>query len=431
MLARSLQRRVIIIALIAVATVVLVVDVAITASLRSELDREVARAMRARVALVEEMDDGRAIDELVGHLSDRAVPAIVTSPDGERIETRPDGELLPDGPFARTRVRLSDGSTVDVLVSRARTDNAQQRVFATTLAGSLLALTGLVVILELFSDRLLRPLNDVIATAREIAQGRTGARLAPERTDTEIWQLGAAFDAMLDAQEAALMAARTEEARSRRFLADAAHQLRTPVAGLRAASEALFHDPATRERDRLLGNLAREAARTGRLLDALLRVAHLDRGDPLARAPADLAALMVEEVDRQRSLAPSLEFRLRVWEDDMTIVCDADAVREAVANVLDNARRHARHVVAVHVDATDEWALIRIVDDGPGLRPGTEEQVFERFASLDDRGGSGLGLPIARGIARVHGGDVRWVDGGFELTLARTGDRSGGLAPPR
>jgi signal transduction histidine kinase len=225
---------------------------------------------------------------------------------------------------------------------------------------------------------------------------------------------------MLDAQERALASAREAEARSRRFLADAAHQLRTPVAGVRAASEALLHNPQPDEQDRLVAHLAREATRTGRLLDGLLRVAQLDRGATPVRRPTDLVALLAEEVERQQALAPSLAIELDTAGDAVCPV-DADALREAVANLLDNARRHATDRITVRLRVAGGQALVRVADDGPGLAAGTEEAVFDRFASLDDRGGSGLGLPIARGIARAHGGEVVWRDGAFELSVdART-----------
>lgn len=217
--------------------------------------------------------------------------------------------------------------------------------------------------------------------------------------------------------ESALDRAREAEQRSRGFLADAAHQLRTPVAGVRAASEALLRNPEHGQQDRLLTNLAREAARTGQLLDALLRVARLDRGEEPTRQRTDLVALVASEVERQQALAPSLALRLDA-PGSLDVAVDPTALREALANLLDNARRHARQRVDISVaPAPRGGGRIRVVDDGRGLEPGTEDAVFDRFVSLDDRGGSGLGLAIARGVARAHGGDVEWRDGGFELRV--------------
>jgi two-component system, OmpR family, sensor kinase len=419
MFSGSLRGRVTILAVATVAVVVLLVDLLLTFSVREEFEREIDRAMRARVALVEALEgDAASAEELVAQLSGRGVPAIVTAPGTDALATDVDGDGLPPEPHEVRRLILTDGTEVQVIVSRAGAERAQRRLLLTGVAGSALAVTGLLVLLTLFSDRVLRPLDVVVETAREIAAGRSDARLAPMRTDTEIGRLAVAFDEMLDAQDAAIATARSEEARSRRFLADAAHQLRTPVAGLRAATEALLHDPDTADRERLLAHLAREASRTSRLLDGLLRVAEQDRGDAPSLAPVDLTAMAREEVARQQPLAPNLRMEV-VAPSSCELLADGDGMREALANLLDNARRHARSRIEVTVGRSSDRAGIRVEDDGPGLAPGTEEQVFERFASLDGRGGSGLGLPIAQATARALGGDLYWRDGGFDLVLPR------------
>jgi two-component system, OmpR family, sensor kinase len=427
MQAPSLRRRVAVFAAVAIVVSVLFVDLLLTLSIRSEFDREVQRAMDARVALVQELDDGRSRDSLRAALEGRGVPAVLVGPDGTRVDTG-GAAGLPDQPHAVTVVELTDGTQAEVIVSRARSNAAQRRVLLSAVAGTALAMSAILVLIGTFSARLLRPLDEVVETARSIARGRTGARLTRREDgsglagwgpETELGRLAQAFDEMLDAQEAAIETARQEELRSRRFLADAAHQLRTPVAGLRAAAEALLHDPSTADRDRLLAHLARESSRTGRLLERLLRVAELDRGDTSTATSFDLVRLVRDEVDRQGPLAPALTFEV-TGPNRLPVTADEDGLREALANLLDNARRHAAAHVRVGITTSPETITIRVADDGPGLAPGTEEAVFGRFVSLDDRGGSGLGLPIARSVARAQDGDLRWEDGGFELSLPRS-----------
>ncbi|MFA9428992.1 ATP-binding protein [Egicoccus sp. AB-alg2] len=412
MLFRSLRYRLVLFTLAVVAMVVLASDLAATWTLREEIEGQRERSLAARVALVEELGD-LPPEALYEVLERRDVPAIVITPDGDELVSRADVD--PDRSLAQEVVR-DDGSRVLVLVSGTGGDAVMQRVRVAIVAGSLVAVLVAVVLLGSFSHRVLRPLDDMVETARAIARGSTGARLGPADTRTEIGRLATAFDEMLDAQEQALQAAREAERRSRRFLADAAHQLRTPVAGLRAASEALLRSPDPAQQDRLVGNLARESVRTGRLLDSLLRVAQLDRGDEPTRHPTDLVPLLGEEIERQQALAPSLRMTLQA-PARLVVDVDGDGLREAVANLLDNGRRHADEAIEVDLAALDDGARIRIRDDGPGLAPGTEEAVFDRFVSLDDRGGSGLGLAIARGVARAHGGDVVWRDGAFEVTV--------------
>jgi two-component system OmpR family sensor kinase len=417
----SLRSRVAVWSLAVVVVVVVASDVLMTLTLREEFDRQVERAMAARVALVEDvvarLDADADPAALAAELQDRGVPAVVVGPDGRRHPSAPDG-TLPPPPHAVQVVAIGDGR-VEVLVSRAAAEATQRRVLLAGLGTTVLALGAAALVVALSTDRLLRPLDEVVTTARAIARGRTGARVGdaiPARGD--LGRLAEAFDEMLDVQETALASARAEEARSRRFLADAAHQLRTPVAGLRAASEALLHDPGTRDRDRLLAHLARESARTGRLLDALLRVAEQDRGDAPPARPADLSALVRAEAARQEPLAPRVDLRVDA-PPSAVVVVDADGLREAVANLLDNARRHAASRIDVEVVDGGDEVVIAVRDDGPGVPPGEEERIFERFVSLDDRGGAGLGLPIARAAVRAQGGELRCEDGAFVLRLPR------------
>jgi PAS domain S-box-containing protein len=242
------------------------------------------------------------------------------------------------------------------------------------------------------------------------------------RDITEQRWLASTLDSTLVALEVALEEARASEAHSRRFLADAAHQLRTPMAGIRACAETLLRGPAPSERDRLLADMVRETSRASRLMTGLLKMARLDQGEEVKPTACDLVALCCDEADRARVLAPDLDIAVEAAELHEQPALDADAVREIVANLLDNARRHARRRVAVTLANRDGVVEVRVADDGRGVTPGMEEQVFERFVSLDNRGGSGLGLPIARGLARAHGGDLAYEAGAFVLRLPMAAD---------
>ena len=221
------------------------------------------------------------------------------------------------------------------------------------------------------------------------------------------------------ALEEALDEARQAEARSRRFLADAAHQLRNPIAGVRACADSLLRSTATDTREELLALLMSESFRASRLVSALLRIASLDRGELPTLRPCDVVALCRDEAERITVQTADLEVAVRVAVPfDHEPSLDADAVREILGNLLDNARRHARTRIEVLLSPLpDQGVEIRVTDDGLGLAPGTEEVVFERFASLDGAGGSGLGLPIARGLAHSHGGELTYKDGVFVLRL--------------
>lgn len=248
-----------------------------------------------------------------------------------------------------------------------------------------------------------------------------------DRDTTERRWMASTLDAALEKLQVALGEAQASEARSRRFLADAAHQLRTPVTGIRACAENLLHGGEESEQDRLLADLVRETARASRLVTALLRVARLDEGEPLDPVPTNMVAVCADEVDRSWSLAPHLDFGLRAEELPVSEPnLDANVVREIVANVLDNARRHALGRVEVVVRAAGNGIEVVIWDDGPGVPPGMEERIFERFVSIGDTGGSGLGLAIAQELARAHGGELSYGSAGFVLWLpAGTAPESG------
>jgi PAS domain S-box-containing protein len=238
--------------------------------------------------------------------------------------------------------------------------------------------------------------------------------------------LTTALDRTLAALQTALDEARASEESTRRFLADAAHQLRTPVTGIRACAETLLRGAAPEDRDRLLATMVRETSRAGRLVSSLLQMARLDQGQPLVPAPVDLVAVCADEVDRIDLLSPRLDVGLELsGKPEGQWLLDGAVLHEVLGNLLDNARRHAVTSVRVVLDRRDGQLVIRVTDDGEGVPEEDRERIFERFVSADGKGGSGLGLPVARGLARALGGDLRY-DDGFEVTLPAVSPSSAG-----
>jgi PAS domain S-box-containing protein len=238
------------------------------------------------------------------------------------------------------------------------------------------------------------------------------------RDITEQRRMALALQDTMGALEQALDRTRRSDERSRQFLADAAHQLRSPVAGVRACAETLLRATGERVRDALLADLVRETARAGRLITAQLRLARVDQGGAPEPRQCDIVALCQSEVDRTRMLAPDLDVTLQVGDlSDGQPAVDPASVTEILSNLLDNARRHAATTIQVHVDVYQDELRILVADDGSGIPEKAVGKVFERFVSLDGKGGSGLGLPIARGLARASGGDLTYESRGFLLTL--------------
>ncbi len=279
------------------------------------------------------------------------------------------------------------------------------------------------------TTRALQPLDEVAAAAHRATGEVTGERLEPSDPTTELGRLASAHDAMVSRFETAIEEAEESDEQARRFLADAAHQLRTPLTTIRAAVELLVIDPDPEQRDEHLTALIRETSRATRVLQSLMTLARLDRGRPPQRVETDLVALCLDELERTRSLAPHLDIGCDAELDRLPAPIDPLEIQEVLANLLDNARRHAESTIVVRVALEDDTARIVVQDDGPGVAPEARRLVFERFATLDGRGGSGLGLPIARAMARGHGGDLDYEDDGFVLTLPMAPQRRAAAGP--
>ncbi len=268
----------------------------------------------------------------------------------------------------------------------------------------------------------LRDGGDVAAGASVIARDITEQRWTADTLESTLRSL-----------EDSLKTCRESEASSRRFLADAAHQLRTPIAGIRACAETLLRGAPPEQQDHLLLDVVRETSRASRVMTGLLSMARVDQGEILTFQECDVVEVCAEEVERSRSLAPGLVIELGVRRPpDQRPELDPNVLREILANLLDNARRHAAGRVEVVVEGDVETVTIRVIDDGAGLAPEAVERAFQRFISLDGHGGSGLGLPIASGLAQAHGGALTY-DDGFVLCLPARPPPSdcGGSARPR
>jgi signal transduction histidine kinase len=198
--------------------------------------------------------------------------------------------------------------------------------------------------------------------------------------------------------------------RERRFVADASHELRSPLTRIRSEIEVdLAHperaDPAATQR-----SVLEEATALELLVDDLLHLARSDAG----RAPAVDAAVDLDDIVLRHVARLRADRRVRVDASDVSaaqVRGDAAALDRAVANLVDNAARHATTTVTLTLAEHDGAAVLGVGDDGPGIPVDRRDVVFERFARLDDArsrttGGTGLGLAIAREVARHHGGDV-------------------------
>jgi two-component system, OmpR family, sensor kinase len=401
----SLRARVALITIALLAIVLAAVVAAVTLAYRAKLDGDLRHRLTNASVAVERAGSAAAAKRLLPGLALEGIAtrfggARGTAPvKGPRIETRGSllvlDEILPDG----TRVTFS--------ASRASIDHAVTNLLLVELvvAGAALALATFLVLHG--TRTALRPLSAVNETATRIAHGDSKLRLKPNRTDTELGSLAAAFDQMVDALEAAIEEARASDAATRRFLADASHELRTPVAGLQASVETLLREqPERPERDRLEAAVARDSERLGRLVNDLLGLARLEAHP--TRTLVDLAAIARPLVDDAHARAPRAAITLSA-DDDATVDGDPESLERVFRNLIDNALAAIQPTgrIDVQLRRRNGYVQALVADDGPGVPEDQRQRIFERFVRLEpNKPGHGLGLAIARRIAQQHGGEL-------------------------
>jgi signal transduction histidine kinase len=378
-------------------------------------------------ALAATVEEGRVPSTLVPVADDDGIAQIVDA-DGEVVSATPSVEGRPpvapapegDDPVVRTVDDVGDESPFHVASVRgtgaggdpvvvhvgaplddiAESTGALTRSLVLAVPAVTLLLAALVWALV---GRTLRPVEAIRREVDGIGASGLDRRVPVPPADDEVGRLARTMNAMLDRIEDGTR-------RQQRFVADASHELRSPLARMRAEIEVdLEHpegaDPAATSRSVLAETIGMQ-----HLVDDLLALARSDAGaSPARRAPVDLD----DVVDRQ---ARRLRAAGRVAVDSTGIgaarvLGDADQLARAVANVVDNAVRHARTTVALSVTASERDAVVAVSDDGPGIPPERHDEVFERFARLDGaraqgEGGTGLGLAIARDVVVAHGGTI-------------------------
>ncbi|MFI5981306.1 sensor histidine kinase [Streptomyces sp. NPDC051555] len=243
----------------------------------------------------------------------------------------------------------------------------------------------------------LRPVTAIGDALASVTASELDRRVPDPGGADEIARLARTVNDTLDRLE-------RSDARQRQFTADASHELRNPLAAVRSRLEVALEEP---DRESVAAALA-DTERLQRIAADLLLLARLD-GRPAPRTePVDLALLAAEDAARRR--APRVRLRVAAGAP-VPAVGDPARLERALANLVDNALRHARTEVVVRAYARGGWNVLEVADDGPGIPAADRDRVFERFVRLDpDRGrasgGTGLGLAIAREIARSHGGEV-------------------------
>lgn len=257
----------------------------------------------------------------------------------------------------------------------------------------------------LLAGAALRPIEAMRRRAAEISTSSLDERLPVPPARDEVARLGDTLNAMLTRIEDGL-------ARERRFVADASHELRTPIALLKTELElAVRHSRSPEELERAIRSAADETDRLARLADDLLLLARSEQGRPsLHLEPLDVADVLGTVARRfgRRAEAEARDLVVDV-QPELGVVADRLRLEQALANMVDNALRYGDGRVALTAAAVDGFVELHVADEGPGFPPAFLARAFERFSRADEeRGaaGSGLGLAIVATIARAHAGEA-------------------------
>jgi signal transduction histidine kinase len=357
--------------------------------------------------LVQVVDDnGNVVAASANIPGDARISYLVPGASGYSARTAP-GIERGEGPYKIVARRVSTASgTYTVYVAHslegvARSTENLERLLWWSLP-ALLTLMG--VLTWVVTGRALRPVESIRREVEVIGAEDLHRRVPEPATEDEIGRLAQTMNAMLSRLEDA-----TE--RQRRFVADASHELRSPLTGMRAQLEVDLEHPELADWQATERDVLADAIRMQRLVDDLLAIALVDASalDAAHRAPVDLDEIVLAEARRlhtRSGLAVDVKAVSGAQVDG-----NADQLFRVVRNLLDNAARHARSTVVVSLVESATDVTLRVVDDGPGIPDADRERVFERFARLDDArgrdgGGAGLGLAIVHDVVLAHGGSV-------------------------
>lgn len=388
-------------------------------------DANAVRRLAPTFYLEERAADGSTLDRIEAtDVRGRSLrPQLSTRLDLAGTSIDPDGTakfFTASGVDTSTRFRVKAAAFPDgrSLILAATLDDVEATLGRTLRVQVLItaAVTAFAAILAAFGvRRSLRPLTEMERAAATIAGGDRAARVAATGP-RDIRELAAAFNRMVDNLDASIQAEAAASATTRRFVDDAAHELRTPITAVAAYAELLSFDAerSPTETERITRGIAAETDRLRRLIEELLFLARVDQADKLrAQTMFDLVPVALAAADTSMVVGPSWPIDLDA-PDEAWCVGSAEEIRRVIDNLLSNIRTHtppgtpARLAITRHAAAVE----LRVEDDGPGVPTAEVERLFDRFWRGDasrarSTGGTGLGLSIVAAVVDRHHGTVR------------------------
>jgi two-component system OmpR family sensor kinase len=313
------------------------------------------------------------------------------------------GSVSGAGTWRATLVDGVSGEKILVAISLDEVDHSTGQLWVAVGAADAATLFVLLIALWWVYRLGLRPIAEVTAAADAITAGDRSRRAQTPRRAGEAAHLAKAFNVMLDERDA------TEQL-LRQFLADASHELRTPITAISGVSQ-MWRTGALEgaSLDDAMRRLGREAIRVRRLVEDLLLLARLDEGAALCPGPFDLRSVVEATTTDVAEVFPGRRFTTTLQSVSMR--GDEERIRQVVSNLVTNAFVHTppSSTLEVTLESSREQVVLRVIDDGPGLNEECADRVFDRFWRADaarTRSGSGLGLAIVKGIVEAHNGSV-------------------------
>ncbi len=429
-----------------IAVVLVAAAFAVTRATRDNLVDRVDDELKASIGRVEEdLGTGpgsrRGFSELYAEVvTRRGARVVLLAPDDLDAPIRPDldideirsaandesftsGAIDGSGASVSKRFRVlvagdRSGASLMIALPLDQVDASMSRLITLEVIVTIVVL-GVLALVAWWVVRLgIRPVKQMATAASAIGAGDLSHRVPEATAGTEVGDLGVALNNMLGQIETSFDNQRRSEERLRQFVADASHELRTPVATVRGYAELYrsggLDDPS--QLDEAMRRSEQEAIRMGTLVDDLLLLARLDQGRPLMLAPVRLDELVTDAVADARARHPDRRIELTAGRA-VHVTGDESRLGQVVANLVSNAIVHTTAPAGVEVTVaavaseTGPRATVTVRDDGPGMAPDVAARVFERFYRADpmrtrDRGGSGLGLCIAEAITVAHHGTI-------------------------
>ncbi len=385
---------------------------ALVRSVHDNLEGEIRRTNRDQLALVaRQLAGGRDPSQVNLPLDPGAggAPIIeLRGPDGRLEDLNPRGvprlapAPLPPGQGVRDQQTIATQQGQITLVAQRSLGEVNRTVDSVTAAlflGVPALVAAIAALAWYLAGRALRPVESIRSEAAAITATTMHRRVPEPDTSDEVGRLARTMNAMLDRLE-------ESSTRQRQFISDASHELRSPVAAIRAQLEVALRRGGEADWPQVARRVLDEDERLEAAVGELLELARIEEGADIDPVDVDLDDLVLEEATRVRSVAIDTS-----QVSAGRVEGDARQLARLVRNLLDNACSHGRSRVAVQVAARNGEVRLVVDDDGAGVPPAERERIFDRFTRLDegrgrDGGGAGLGLAMVRAIAERHGGTV-------------------------